>query len=196
MNTDLMFSSENSKWETDYELLEKLAPEFSWDIDLCADRKNVCSNFISPEQDMFKSPHRFAGLNLGFMNPPYTRKIGDWLDFASAHASYSDHNPFTVVCLVPARTDTIWFQRAITNYGASWVTFIKGRLKFGSDEYWANHWTEQFNAGELSETELGKKLGPTVSRDSAPFPSALIVYGWLSIEQETLLMSLGWSIDY
>lgn len=36
----------------------------------------------------------------------------------------------TVVCLLPARTDTKWFHNYI--YGKSEIRFIKGRLKFGN----------------------------------------------------------------
>jgi hypothetical protein len=45
MNNDLMFSSKNSKWETDPELLAKLAPHFPWDLDVCAERGNDRENY-------------------------------------------------------------------------------------------------------------------------------------------------------
>ena len=55
-------------------------------------------------------------------NPPYGRKIGDWVKKASEADA-------TVVMLLPARTDTKWFHEYI--YGKAEIRFIKGRLKFG-----------------------------------------------------------------
>jgi hypothetical protein len=58
------------------------------------------------------------------MNPPYGREIRHWMRkaFESARAGA------TVVCLIPARTDTDWWHRyAIRGE----IRFLKGRLKFG-----------------------------------------------------------------
>ena len=58
------------------------------------------------------------------MNPPYGRGIGAWLEKAFRSAAMGA----TVVCLLPARTDTAWFQ----DYAMKGeVRFIRGRLKFG-----------------------------------------------------------------
>ena len=71
------------------------------------------------------------------MNPPYGRKIGAWMRKALESNT-------TVVCLVPARTDTKWWHDYAMK--ASEIRFVKGRLKFGD------------------------------SKNSAPFPSAIIVF--------------------
>jgi hypothetical protein len=56
------------------------------------------------------------------MNPPYGRDIGKWMKKAS-------ESDATVVCLVPARTDTKWWH----DYAMKGeITFIRGRLKFGN----------------------------------------------------------------
>ena len=184
MNTNLMFSSRDSKWQTDPELLEKLAPAFTWDIDVCAERNNVCDNFITPQMDAFKNDW----IGLCWQNPPYTRSISSWLGRA---AEQSDLHNSTIVCLVPARTDTAWWQDNIID--ASWVTFIRGRLKFGSDEYWVNYWQDEHEKGKLTKAELQSKLSDPVTKNSAPFPSALIVYGRMSSKQKDVLRELGWS---
>lgn len=58
------------------------------------------------------------------MNPPYGREIGRWM----RKAYESSLAGATVVCLVPARTDTAWFQ----DYAMKGeVRFVRGRLKFG-----------------------------------------------------------------
>ena len=61
------------------------------------------------------------------MNPPYGREIKDWMKKAYESA----RNGATVVCLVPARTDTHWFH----DYAVKGeVIAIKGRLKFGESK--------------------------------------------------------------
>jgi len=63
-----------------------------------------------------------------FCNPPYSR-IGDWVK----KAYNESHQPGTlVVLLIPARTDTRYFQEYI--YHRAEVRFIKGRLKFGESK--------------------------------------------------------------
>ena len=70
------------------------------------------------------------------MNPPYGREIGRWMKKASEASA-------TVVCLVPARTDTAWWH----DYAMQGeIEFLRGRLKFGD------------------------------SKNSAPFPSAIVVF--------------------
>lgn len=56
------------------------------------------------------------------MNPPYGREIGKWVKKAAESNA-------TVVCLLPARTDTKWFHEYIL--GKAEIRFVKGRLKFG-----------------------------------------------------------------
>ena len=58
-----------------------------------------------------------------FCNPPYGRNIGDWIRKASQEASKPDT---LVVLLVPARTDTRWFQNHILHRAE--VRFLPGRL--------------------------------------------------------------------
>ena len=59
------------------------------------------------------------------MNPPYGRGVIDqWV--AKAYES-AMQDGCTVVCLVPARTDTSWWHRFCAH---GEVRFIRGRLKF------------------------------------------------------------------
>jgi site-specific DNA-methyltransferase (adenine-specific) len=60
------------------------------------------------------------------MNPPYGREIGVWMKKAK-------NSNTTVVCLVPARTDTKWWWDNVVD-GKAEVRFIKGRLKFGGQK--------------------------------------------------------------
>jgi site-specific DNA-methyltransferase (adenine-specific) len=59
------------------------------------------------------------------MNPPYGREIRRWVQKAYEESLRGA----TVVCLLPARTDTAWWHEYILPYAK--VSFIRGRLKFG-----------------------------------------------------------------
>ena len=63
------------------------------------------------------------------MNPPYGREIGHWVKKAYETSLKGS----TVVCLLPARTDTKWFHDYI--YGKAEIRFIRGRLKFSGNKY-------------------------------------------------------------
>lgn len=62
------------------------------------------------------------------MNPPYGRKIGNWIEKAYQSAL----GGATVVCLLPSRTDTRWFHEYCLK--SSDIRFIKGRLHFGGSK--------------------------------------------------------------
>jgi len=63
------------------------------------------------------------------MNPPYGRNItGKWVEKAYKSAK---ENGATVVCLLPARTDTkYWHDYCMKGE----IYYIKGRLKFGGSK--------------------------------------------------------------
>lgn len=119
------FSSKKDLWETPLWFFDQLNAEFNFTTDVCAIAENAkCERFYSPEMD---------GLNqdwqgVCWMNPPYGREIGRWM----RKAFESSQNGATVVCLVPARTDTAWWH----DYAIKGeVRFIKGRLKFGGSKW-------------------------------------------------------------
>ncbi|MDG4967109.1 phage N-6-adenine-methyltransferase [Lactococcus lactis] len=66
------------------------------------------------------------GERSSFCNPPYGRQVKDW--FKKAYNESQKDNT-TVVMLIPARTDRIYFHEYI--YHKSEIRFIKGPLKFG-----------------------------------------------------------------
>lgn len=59
-----------------------------------------------------------------FMNPPYGREIDDWV--AKLVDEFENGGVTEAIALVPARTDTQWWQR-LRDYH---VCFVTGRLKF------------------------------------------------------------------
>ena len=123
MNTDLMFSSETDDWATPQDFFDKLNSVFRFQTDVCASAKNAkCQNFYDIDADGLSKEWNGSC----WMNPPYGRAIGDWMRKALESAK---KNGATVVCLVPARTDTKWWHETAA-YGE--VFFVPVRLKFGN----------------------------------------------------------------
>lgn len=84
-----------------------------------------------------------------WLNPPYGREIGKWIERAWTMVDYGLAE--RVVCLLPARTDTRWWQDFIVeSYGLATVHYLPGRVHF--------------------LTESSEEQGP------APFPSAIVVF--------------------
>ena len=78
-------------------------PPFS--LDPCSTHLNAkCSKHFTRAEDGFAQSWKGEVV---FMNPPYGTDITRWV--AKAHASAGEGA--TVVCLVPARTDTAWWHQ-------------------------------------------------------------------------------------
>lgn len=122
MNEKALFSSATDLWETPQDFFNELNKEFDFETDVCALPENAkCKNYYTPEENGLAQ--EWGGIC--WCNPPYGRKIGEWVKKAS------ESNAFTVM-LLPARTDTKWFHEYI--YGKAEIRFIKGRLKFGNSK--------------------------------------------------------------
>ena len=125
MNTDLMFSSATDNWATPQDFFDKLNTVFNFKTDVCASAENAkCPEFYDHASNGLAQTWRGAC----WMNPPYGKTIGDWMRKALQSAR---DNGATVVCLVPARTDTRWWQDTVPH---GEVFFVPGRLKFGSSK--------------------------------------------------------------
>lgn len=121
MNTKLMFSSATDLCETPQSFFDNLNHEFPFDLDVCAIPENAkCAEYFTPECDGLSC--KWEGIC--WMNPPYGRAIGKWI----RKAYESSTEGATVVCLLPARTDTAWWHDYCTK---GEIRFIRGRLKFG-----------------------------------------------------------------
>lgn len=81
-----------------------------------------------------------------FCNPPYGKEIGLWVK--KAYEESIENIGGVIVLLIPARTDTRYWHDYIFNK-ANEIRFVKGRLKF-----------------ELNG----------VAKQSAPFPSAIVIF--------------------
>jgi phage N-6-adenine-methyltransferase len=115
------FSSASDDWATPSDFYAELNKQYDFDLDVCASAENAkCQRYFTREVDGLAQEWH----GVCWMNPPYGRTIGAWM----AKAVESWRAGATVVCLVPARTDTAWWH----DYAMQGkITFIRGRLKFG-----------------------------------------------------------------
>ena len=119
------FMSKTDEWETPAWMFEQLNNEFLFNLDPCATAENhKCDKYYTKEDDGLSQD--WGGYTV-FVNPPYGRKIKDWVKKAY-YESMKDNT--TVVMLLPARTETKWFHDYI--YHRSEIRFISGRLKFSN----------------------------------------------------------------
>jgi len=111
-------------WSTPQEFFDKYNEKFDFKTDVCASPENAkCSVFYTEQMDGLAQSWQGSC----WMNPPYGRAIKLWM----RKAYESSLAGATVVCLVPARTDTAWWH----DYAIKGdIEFIRGRLKFGGDK--------------------------------------------------------------
>jgi phage N-6-adenine-methyltransferase len=117
-----MMSSETDDWATPLEFFLGLDYEFHFGLDVCASEGNAkVSRYFDREMDGLAQ--QWAP-DVCWMNPPYGKTIGRWVEKAWLESLIGA----TVVGLLPARTDTIWWHNFVLK--ASEVRFIRGRLRF------------------------------------------------------------------
>lgn len=119
-----LFSSAKGDWQTPSHIAEAVRKFYGGTIDLdpCTTRDNPvgAKAFYTPDEDGLQSKWP-SGAKV-YMNPPYGREIRPWTSRAAIHDG-------PVIMLVPARTDTTWFQELADRRFCSFC-FIKGRLTF------------------------------------------------------------------
>lgn len=120
------YMSDRMDWEPPTDLFASLDNEFHFTLDAASSETNhKCQKYYTLEDSAFD--HEWGGETV-FCNPPYGRAIADWDRKYSMEASRKNT---LVVMLLPARTDTRWFQDYILDRAE--VRFLKGRLKFETD---------------------------------------------------------------
>lgn len=134
-----LFSKGTDDWATPQDLYDALDAEFGFDLDTAADGTNEkCLRWFGPGSDEAEDALAVRWDNppypaTAWLNPPYSRVR----QFITKAAQEAQEGRATVVCLIPARTDTRFFHDHI--WDARWhrtrpgveVRFLKGRLKFG-----------------------------------------------------------------
>jgi hypothetical protein len=93
-------------------------------LDPCttSDNPTGAVRFYAPPQDGLSLPWNADSI---FVNPPYGKAREPWM----LRCARAGSEGARVALLVPAATDTRIFQRTVDS--ASYVVFIRGRVKFG-----------------------------------------------------------------
>lgn len=112
-----LLSSAHAEWPTPAGIYDRLNEEFKFTLDPCpiGGTENGLARLFCP----------WHGHTV-FCNPPYGRKMRDWLERWK--------EPSVAVYLIPARTDVLWFHQICLPY-ADEIRFIKGRLTFGDAKH-------------------------------------------------------------
>jgi hypothetical protein len=129
--TSGMRSSLDDNWTTPLEFFAKLNDEFNFTLDAAAlSTSALVPNYLGPDHDYLWRRDALTvewdNASSGgavWLNPPYGRQISKFVAKADAESKKG----ITVVCLVPARTDTNWWWDSCIHHE---VRFIKGRIKF------------------------------------------------------------------
>lgn len=139
-----LYSSYYQEYETPKNLVKEIeryiGVKFTLDSCACDERVAKAKTFFTPKDNAFLQ--KWVG-NV-WMNPPYGKQLPAWLEKAYQESEKSYNN--LVVCLIPARTDTVWFHELACK---GHVIFLKGRVAF---------------------------LKGGVVEKSPPFPSMLVIY--------------------
>jgi site-specific DNA-methyltransferase (adenine-specific) len=136
---EVHFSSKTNEWSTPMDQFRVLDRRCHFTLDPCSTKRNAkCKKFFTWKENGLRQS--WAGETV-FMNPPYGREIGHWIRKAYEESTQGA----TVVCLIPARTDTAYWHDYVMRF-ADEIWLKRGRIKFGG------------------------------SQNSAPFPSAVIVF--------------------
>ena len=150
-----LFTNNSDEWGTPQNLFDELNEEFNFTLDVCATIQSAkCKRFFTKEdnaliQDWSK--------DICFINPPYSRIQDKFVKKAKEESTKGA----TIVCLLPARTDTkrffnyIWDEKLHRPKERVEVRFIKGRLKFEG---------------------FGNKKGCKHFNNAAPFPSMIVIF--------------------
>lgn len=124
--TAVHFSSSTDSWATPPGFFAALDAIFKFQTDVCATPENTkCPRYFTPEKNGLAQEWN----GVCWMNPPYGRGIDVWIQKAYESAR---QNGATVVCLLPARTDTRWWQTFCRD---AEVFFVPGRLKFNGTKH-------------------------------------------------------------
>jgi len=125
--------SRGSDWATPRSLYDSLDQEFKFTLDVCASDWNAKHEHFFSEED--NALIQDWNTNVCWMNPPYGKVLNDWMK----KAYESSQNGATVVCLVPAATDTAWWHDFAMKGD---IRFLRGRPRFETKE---GTWQQTFS---------------------------------------------------
>lgn len=122
------YSSETPEWYTPPEIIARVVTLFGIiDLDPCADPGHnvpAVAHLTRADDGLLR-----AWSGRVYMNPPYGDAIAGWVEKLSAEVA--GERVREAIALVPARTDTGWFQ---TIWNECAICFVRGRLKFSGND--------------------------------------------------------------
>jgi phage N-6-adenine-methyltransferase len=121
---DAYYSNKTVEWATPTAVFARLDSIFHFDLDVCATPENAkCAKFYTKADDGLAQ--NWTGTV--WCNPPYGRGIGEWV----RKAVEASEAGATVVMLLPARTNTVWWHAYATRGD---VTFLCRGLRFNDGD--------------------------------------------------------------
>lgn len=123
-----LMSSVRMDWQTPRKVLDLVRLVGRIGLDPCTTDDNPvgADDWIAPPSDGLLQEWPSddgAGAFLTYVNPPYGRSLGAWM----AKCNEESANGAEIIALVPARTDTRWWEH-VTQADA--ICFWRGRLTF------------------------------------------------------------------
>lgn len=117
----------NNDWSTPQNLFDLLDSEFQFDVDICAAEWNYkCEKYFTADDDSLSFDWPYG--STVWCNPPYGHTAGKFVEFAYKQ---SLRQRCTAVCLVPANTETAWFQDFALK---GELRFIRGRVHYSDQD--------------------------------------------------------------
>ena len=158
-----LLTSDSDEWYTPQDIIQRVNDCIGpIDIDPCSEPWSAEHPFRVPAQHHFtKAMDGLSRPWFGhvFVNPPYGRALPHWV--LKTYLAHNRGETGETILLVPARTDTKWFQYL---WEASRVCFVRGRISFES---------------------------PAGAKWCAPFPSAIAYWGPSPTRFEYFFTPLG-----
>lgn len=142
VRNDGRWHSRGSDWSTPQDLFDNLWSEFHFTLDVCASKWNAkAKDYFTEKDDGLKQDW---GQNVCWMNPPYGKVLNDWMKKAyessqPVRGNGVGRNGATVVCLVPAATDTNWWHEYAMK---GEIRYLRGRPRFQTKE---GTWQQTFS---------------------------------------------------
>lgn len=146
LTRNTLFSSASGEYGTPDWVYKPLAERFEFTLDAAASHENhktplyytteglYSKHFTTPSrrsrEDGLTGPWHIRGQGISaaadrvWLNPPYGRGIDQWVRKCATEMAHVE----VVVALLPARTETDWFQRWVFPYAE--CHFLMGRIQF------------------------------------------------------------------
>ena len=120
-------SSNDDSWTTPQALFDAMNEVWGpFTLDAAAtDDSAKCLYYWTKEVDGLSS----EWFGRVFLNPPYNRSIIKWAEKVTEELDKGRTESVTL--LIPARTDTRWWNHLVDSMYCDDVVFLKGRVKFG-----------------------------------------------------------------